>query len=164
MEGIESASMGHSELDILDSQLGSSFDELSETGGSRIQSFNAEPLEVGELGSQEVNECLILGQSSQSGELLFFGEFSLLQGFDLLLEFSLDEVSFLLVQEMHVLKADLIAINMPKVVFESLDGIGSIIFIRSFFSEAFDDDAIIHLLFFVSEVGGRERVFGQSTM
>jgi hypothetical protein len=134
VQGVESAPVRHAKLDVFHSELGGSLHQLSEAGSSRVESFNAESFEVGELRSQEVDEGLVMSESPEGGELLFLGKLSLLQGFYLLLQLAFNEVSFFLAQQMHVLEADLIAVYVPQVVFERLDGVGPIIFFWTFLS------------------------------
>lgn len=164
MKRVKSSSVGHAQLNIFDSKLSSWLNKLSQSSGAWVKSLNAEPFEVCELGSEEIDESLISGKPSQCGELLFLGEFGFFERFYLFLEFALEEISFLFAQKVHILKTNFIAIDIFEVILEGLNSIWSVIFLRAFFSQISDDDALVHLLFFVSELSSRERILWQSAM
>ena len=82
MQGVQPASVSHSEDDVFNSFFSRSFDQLSEGSGAGIEPFDSEAFEVAELVSEEVDEGLVLGQPVESGQLLFLGRLLPLQEFD----------------------------------------------------------------------------------
>ena len=66
VKGIESTSMSHTHLNILDSHFGSSLNQLPQSCRARVQTFDTKTFKIAKLGSQEINKSLILGKSMQS--------------------------------------------------------------------------------------------------
>lgn len=85
MESIESSSMSHAELNELYSLLCSTFHETPQGSCAWVEPFDAEPFEVAELVSQEVDEGLVFGEPVQGGELFLFGGLLPLQSFNFFL-------------------------------------------------------------------------------
>ena len=164
MKSVKSSSVSHAKLNVFDSELSSRLNQLSQSSGAWVKSLNAESFEVCELGSKEIDESLISGESSECRELLFFGELGFFEWFYLFLELSLEEISFLFAQKVHILKSNFIAIDIFEVILKGLYSIWSVIFRRAFFSRVSHNDALVHLLFFVPKLSSRERILWQSAM
>jgi len=62
---------------------------------------------------------------------------------------------------MHILKSDLIAVDISQVILECLNSIWSIILFRTFLSEVTHDYTIVHFLLSVSEVSGTQVTIGK---
>ena len=101
---------------------------------------------------------MIFGESSECGELFFFGGFYSFELFYFLFEFGFYEVAFLFVEDVHVLKSDFIAINTGEPILELFYCVWSVIFVLS--AEVFYHDLFFQFLGFVSEFGGIKTMIG----
>lgn len=103
-------------------------------------------------------------ESSESGELFLFGEFYFCERFHFLLKFPLQKISLLLAEQMHVLEANFITVNIFKPIFEGLNSVGSVIFVRPLLSHISYDYTISQLLLFVAERSGRNVVVREAAV
>lgn len=62
---------------------------------------------------------------------------------------------------MHILKSDLIAVDVSQVILECLDSVWPIVLFRALLSEVADDYTIVHFLFSIPEVSGTQITIGK---
>ena len=74
-----------------------------------------------------------------------------MQFFDLFLQFSFDEISFLFVENVHILESNFVAVDTCEPVFELFDGVGAIVFVGALSSSIFDSDCVLHVLFLITK-------------
>lgn len=143
--------MRHSHHDILDACFSSRLYQLSECSGPCIQTFSSITSILAKLGAEEVHKGLVLCQSSESRQLLFFCWFYSPEFLYFFLELLFNVIPFFLVEDVHVLKANLITVDAREPVLKLLNAVRSIVFLCAFSSEIFDSDGLSHLVFLVAE-------------
>lgn len=164
VECIQTASVGHSEKNVLYAMGCSWFYQLSERCGSWIQPLDSKSLKVGKFTAQKVNKSLVFCKSVKSWELLFFCWLLPLKQFNLFLELLLDEIPFIFVQKMHVFESCFIAVDRSQPVLKFLNGIRPIIFVRTFSSQISYNNVFCKLLAGVSKGRCRNLWFRYSAM
>ncbi len=95
--------------------------------------FDSKSFEITKFISQEINKTLILAKPFKSFYLLLFSRLFGLQRLYVFFNRFFNKISFLLTQNVHVLKSNFIFVNLLQVFFHGFDCVGSMLFLRILF-------------------------------
>lgn len=143
MQGIKSTSVSHTHYNMLDFILGGGFDELSESWGGSIKSFNTESFEIGKLHDEEINKALVSTEPLESLHSFLFCRFTDFECLDIFLYERFEKISFLFTAQMHVLVTNFIHINSSQVILHRLNSVWTVLLIWILLSQVFQDDFIL---------------------
>jgi hypothetical protein len=152
VQSVESSSVSHPDENVLHACECCALNELLKGCRPCVEPFNSVASEIGKFRPQKIHKDLIFCNSSEGNQLLFFCGLYPLKFLNFFLKLRFDIVSFFLIKDMLIFKADFVTVDTDQPVLEFFDSVGTIIFFGALSSEVLNDDRLLQLFFFVAEL------------